>query len=320
MNDLQSVLHPAGADAAIIHQFTWVLFVGGTLIFIFVMALLTLAMRRQARPIRPAIWIFGAGIAFPVVVLTALLAWSTWRSAQLAPQTSHDALTISVTGKMWWWEVRYRDPATNREIISANEIHIPVGESVYLGLTASDVIHSLWVPSLAGKRDMIPGRVTGLTLRADKPGVYRGQCAEYCGEQHARMAFHVIALPRPEFDAWLARQAAPSLPADTTVLQRGREAFLAQQCQACHTIRGVTDVPPFSEQARIADTSRLGPDLTHVGSRREIAAGTLRNHRGTLAGWIADPQAIKPGVFMPPSQDLDGETLRALATYLEHLK
>jgi cytochrome c oxidase subunit 2 len=320
MNDLQSVLHPAGADAAIIHQFTWVLFVGGTLIFIFVMALLTLAMRRQARPIRPAIWIFGAGIAFPVVVLTALLAWSTWRSAQLAPQTSHDAMTISVTGKMWWWEVRYRDPATNREIITANEIHIPVGESVYLGMTASDVIHSLWVPALAGKRDMIPGRVTGLTLRADKAGVYRGQCAEYCGEQHARMAFHVIALPRPEFNAWLARQAQPALPADTTVLQRGREAFLAQQCQACHTIRGVTDVPPFSEQARIADTSRLGPDLTHVGSRREIAAGTLRNHRGTLAGWIADPQAIKPGVFMPPSQDLDGETLRALATYLEHLK
>ena len=320
MNDLQSVLHPAGADAAIIHQFTWVLFVGGTLIFIFVMALLTLAMRRQARPIRPAIWIFGAGIAFPVVVLTALLAWSTWRSAQLAPQTSHGAMTISVTGKMWWWEVRYRDPATNREIISANEIHIPVGEPVYLGMTASDVIHSFWVPALAGKRDMIPGRVTGLTLRADKPGVYRGQCAEYCGEQHARMAFHVIALPRPEFDAWLARQAAPGLPADTTVLQRGREAFLAQQCQACHTIRGVTDVPPFSEQARIADTSRLGPDLTHVGSRREIAAGLLRNHRGTLAGWIADPQAIKPGVFMPPSKDLDGETLRALATYLEHLK
>ena len=320
MNDLQSVLHPAGADAAIIHQFSWVLFVGGTLIFIFVMALLTLAMRRQARPIRPAIWIFGAGIAFPVVVLTALLAWSTWRSAQLAPQTSHGAMTISVTGKMWWWEVRYRDPGSNREIITANEIHIPVGESVYLGMTASDVIHSFWVPALAGKRDMIPGRVTGLTLRADKPGVYRGQCAEYCGEQHARMAFHVIALPRAEFDAWLARQAQPALPADTTVLQRGREAFLAQQCQACHTIRGVTDVPPFSEQARIADTSRLGPDLTHVGSRREIAAGTLRNHRGTLAGWIADPQAIKPGVFMPPSQDLDGETLRALATYLEHLK
>lgn len=320
MSDLQSVLHPAGADAAIIHQFSWVLFVGGTVIFIVVMALLALAMRAKARPIKPGVWILGAGIAFPVIVLTALLTWSTWRSAQLAPQTSHGAMSISVTGKMWWWEVRYRDPATNREIVTANEVHIPVGESVYLGMTSSDVIHSLWVPSLAGKRDMIPGRVTGLTLRANKPGVYRGQCAEYCGEQHARMAFHVIALPRAEFDAWLARQAQPALPADTTVLQRGRDAFLAQQCQACHTIRGVTDVAPFSQENRIADTSRLGPDLTHIGSRREIAAGTLRNHRGTLAGWIADPQAIKPNVFMPASPDLDGETLRALATYLEHLK
>ena len=175
MSDLQSVLHPAGADAAIIHQFSWVLFAGGALIFVFVMGLLALAMRRAARPIRPALWILGAGIAFPVVVLSALLTWSTWRSAQLAPQTSHGAMSISVTGKMWWWEVRYRDPATGREIISANEIHIPVGEPVYLGLSSSDVIHSLWVPNLAGKRDMIPGRVTGLNLRADKPGVYRGQ-------------------------------------------------------------------------------------------------------------------------------------------------
>lgn len=317
---LHSVLQPAGWDAAIISQFAWVMFGAGALIFLAVMALLFLSLRRRERPARALLWIGGGGIAFPVVVLTALLGWSTWRSAQLAPQTSRDALTISVTAKMWWWEVRYHDPASGREIVTANEIHIPVGRNVYLGLNSADVIHSLWVPSLAGKRDMVPGRVTGLTLRADKAGVYRGQCAEYCGEQHARMAFHVIALPRAEFDAWLARQAQPALPADTTVLQHGRDAFLAQQCQACHTIRGVTDVPPFSEQARIADTSRLGPDLTHVGSRREIAAGTLRNHRGTLAGWIADPQAIKPGVFMPPSQDLDGETLRALATYLEHLK
>jgi cytochrome c oxidase subunit 2 len=319
LSELQSVMHPAGADAAIIHQFSWVLFVGGTIIFVAVMALLALGMRREARPVRPMRWIFGGGIVFPAVVLTALLTWSTWRSIDLAPQTSHNALTISVTGKMWWWEVRYRDPTNGREIVSANEIVIPVGESVYLGLTSSDVIHSLWVPALAGKRDMIPGRVTGLNLRADKPGVYRGQCAEYCGEQHARMALHVIALARPEFDAWLSRQAAPALAADSQVLQRGRVAFLAQSCQACHTIRGLTDRPENIRQ-QIADTSRLGPDLTHVGSRRTIGAGTLNNHRGTLAGWIADPQAIKPGVFMPPSQDLDGETLRALATYLEHLK
>ena len=323
---LHSVLHPAGWDAAIISQFAWVMFGAGALIFVAVMALLFLSLRRQGerqrRPARALLWIGGGGIAFPVVVLTALLGWSTWRSAQLAPQTSHNAMTISVTGKMWWWEVRYRDPAGGgREIIGANEVYIPVGESVYLGLTSTDVIHSLWVPSLAGKRDMIPGRVTGLTLRADKAGTYRGQCAEYCGEQHANMAFHVIALPRPEFDAWLARQALPAAAADTTVLQRGRDAFLEQRCQACHTIRGVTDTPDaLKTMAAIEDTSRLGPDLTHVGSRRHIAAGTLRNHTGTLAGWIADPQSIKPGVFMPPSQELDGETLRAMATYLEHLK
>ncbi|WP_020651913.1 cytochrome c oxidase subunit II [Massilia niastensis] len=305
---LQSVLHPAGPDAVIIHQFAWVMFGAGALIFVAVMALLMLSMRRQARPVRPALWIAGAGVAFPVVLLTALLTWSTWRSTQLVPQSSHKALTISVTAKMWWWEVRYHDPASGREIVSANEIHIPTGKAVYLGLNAADVIHSLWVPNLAGKRDMIPGRVTGLTLRADKPGVYRGQCAEYCGEQHARMALHVVAKSPEEFDAWLARQAAPAAPASSPVLERGRAAFLEQRCQACHTIRGV------------AEYSRLGPDLTHVGSRMHIGAGVLRNHRGALAGWIADPQGIKPGVFMPGSQDLDGESLRALATYLEHLK
>jgi cytochrome c oxidase subunit 2 len=307
-DNLQSVLHPAGWDAAIISHFAWVMFGAGTLIFIAVMALLLLSLRRQDRPARALLWIGGGGIAFPVVVLTVLLGWSTWRSAQLAPQTSKDALTISVTAKMWWWEVRYHDPATGREIVTANEIHIPTGRPVYLGLNSADVIHSLWVPALAGKRDMVPGRVTGLSLRAEKPGIYRGQCAEYCGEQHAKMALHVVASTPQEFEAWLARQALPAAPADSTVLAKGREAFLQQRCQACHTIRGV------------AEGARLGPDLTHVGSRMHIGAGTLRTHRNTLQGWIADPQAAKPGVFMPGSQDLDRATLQALATYLEHLK
>lgn len=306
--NLQSVLHPAGADAAIISQFAWVLFGTGALIFVAVMALLLLSLRRQERKVAPSLWIAGAGVAFPVTVLTALLVWSTWRSAQLVPQSSHKAFTISVTAKMWWWEVRYRDPGSGREIVTANEIHIPVGKPVYLGLNAADVIHSLWVPNLAGKRDMVPGRVTGLTLRAERPGVYRGQCAEYCGEQHARMALQVVALKPDEFDAWLARQALPAKAPDSEVTLRGRTAFLAQRCQACHTIRGV------------AEGGRLGPDLTHVGSRMEIGAGTLRNHRGTLAGWIADPQAIKRGAFMPASHDLDGQTLRDLAAYLEQLK
>jgi cytochrome c oxidase subunit 2 len=308
IDPLQSVLHPAGADAAIVSQFAWVLFGAGAIIFVAVMALLALSLRRHARPLRPGLWIAGAGIVFPIVVLTALLGWSTWRSAQLAPQISGNAMTISVTARMWWWDVRYRDPASGREIASANEIRIPVGRTVYLGLNAADVIHSLWVPALAGKRDMIPGRVTGLTLRADKPGVYRGQCAEYCGIQHAHMALQVVALAPADFDAWLAHQAKPALQPAAALPVRGRAVFLAQRCQSCHTIRGV------------AEGARLGPDLTHLGSRLRIGAGLLPNHRAALAGWVADPQALKPGVFMPAAAGIDGDSLRALAAYLEGLQ
>ena len=313
----QSVLHPAGPDAVIIGQFAWVMFGAGALIFVTVMTLLALGLRDRPSPAHPMRWIAGAGIAFPVVVLSALLVWSTWRSAQLTPQSSQQSLAISVTAKMWWWEVRYHDKASGREVITANEIHIPVGRAVYLGLTSSDVIHSLWVPALNGKRDMVPGRVTGLTVHADTPGVYRGQCAEYCGEQHARMALHVVAETEQAFDAWLARQLEPAAPPRDAFLARGRQAFIDQRCGACHTIRGVTGVTGVTG---VAGEPRLGPDLTHVGSRLHIAAGTLRTHRGTLAGWIADPQAIKPGARMPAAADLDGESLRALAAYLEHLK
>lgn len=303
----QSVLHPAGPDAAIISQLNWVMTVGGTLVFLLVMVLLAVALRRRPGPVRPLRWIALAGIAFPASVLTVLLAFSTWRSAQLVPQSSADALHISVEGKMWWWEVRYRG-VDGKDIVLANEIHIPAGRRVYLGLSSSDVIHSLWVPALAGKVDMIPGRMTGLALKADRPGVYRAQCAEYCGEQHAKMALHVIAHEPAQFEAWLAAQARPAREPADPFLARGRQAFIDQRCGACHTIRGVSR------------TTSLGPDLTHVGSRLHIAAGTLRNHRGTLGGWIADPQAVKPGVRMPGASGMDGDTLRALASYLEHLK
>jgi cytochrome c oxidase subunit 2 len=272
------------------------------------MALLALSLRRTARPVAARWWIAGAGIAFPVLVLSALLVWSTWRSAALSPNTSRGALAVGVTAKMWWWEVRYHDPRSGREVVSANEIRIPVGRPVYLGLGSDNVIHSLWVPALNGKMDMVPGRVTGLTLQADKPGVYRGQCAEFCGAQHARMALHVIALPQDAFDRWLQNEAQPAPAPASALLEQGRAAFLAQRCQHCHTIRGV------------AEGARLGPDLTHVGARLYIGAGTLRTHRGALAGWIADPQAIKPGVRMPAAQELDGPTLNALAAYLEQLK
>ena len=310
---LQSVLHPAGPDAALITGLLWLLTIGSLLIFIGVMALLALSLRR-ARPVDARWWIAGGGIALPVAVLSALLLFSTWRSAELSPQSSQDALHISVTARMWWWEVRYRDPASGRDILLANELHIPVGRRVYLGLGSADVIHSFWVPALGGKMDTIPGRINGLTLQASQPGVYRGQCAEYCGQQHAKMALHVVAESQQDFDAWLARQAAPAAAAGNALQERGRAAFLAQRCNACHAIRGVTGPADDAGQAT------LGPDLTHVGSRLYLAAGVLPNHSGAIAGWIAGVQAVKPGARMPSFDRIDGATLSALAAYLEHLK
>jgi cytochrome c oxidase subunit 2 len=218
------------------------------------------------------------------------------------------ALVIAVTGQLWWWEVRYRDPATAAEIRTANEIRIPAGRPVYLALDSADVIHSFWVPQLAGKIDMIPGRQQHLLLSADRPGIYRGQCAEFCGAQHARMALHVVALAPAEFDAWLAAQARPALAAGTPRQQAGQQAFVAHRCDACHTVRGVTG------------SSRLGPDLTHVGSRLHLAAGTLANSQQGRLEWIAQVQRIKSGARMPSYERLGDDTLGAIAEWLGTLE
>lgn len=306
----QSALHPAGPDAAIIHNLSWLLIVGATVILLGMMLLLALALRRKKSgvPVRPLRWLIGGGVVLPLVVLTALLAWSTLRSAHLTRPSSQHAVKIAVTAKMWWWEVRYTDPASGRDIVLANEIRLPAGQSVYLGLSSDDVIHSFWVPALAGKVDMLPGRLHGMTVRADQPGIYRGQCAEYCGEQHARMALHVVVQTPEEFSAWLANQAQPAATPAGALALRGRDAFIAQRCVACHAVRGV------------ADDAKLGPDLTHVGSRLYLGAGTLRNSPGAMAGWIVDPHASKPGVRMPAAGDLDSLTLTAITAYLEQLQ
>jgi len=313
---LQSALHPAGPDAAVIAQLTWVLFIGGTLLFIGVMVLCAMSLR-GGRPVRPMVWIVGGGVLLPLVLLSALLVFGTWRSAQLSKPTSQHAIKISVIARMWWWEVRYTDPAGGQDIVLANEIRVPLGQPVYLGLSSADVIHSFWVPALAGKVDMVPGRVHGMTLQADRAGVYRAQCAEYCGEQHARMALHVVAQTPSEFSAWLAAQARPAgIMVQGGEVERGRRAFDEQRCAACHTIRTGTRAGGMPGDGGAA----LGPDLTHVGSRLYLGAGTLRNGQGALAAWIADPHVAKPGVRMPASADMDGATLRALAAYLEQLK
>jgi cytochrome c oxidase subunit 2 len=302
------VMQAAGPAAQSIATVGWVLFAGGTVIFIGVMLLLGWALRQRGGVVRPVLWIAGGGILFPGVVLAALMAWSLPMAPAWKPLPPPGALVISVTGRMWWWEVRYRDSATGTEFATANEIRIPTGQPVYLALTSTEVIHSFWVPQLAGKTDMLPGRMQHLLLSAGRPGVYRGQCAEYCGEQHALMALLVVAQPPDEFAAWRALQSRPSVASTTPQQAQGRDAFLARRCDACHTVRGVTG------------DAKLGPDLTHVASRMRLAAGTLPNTPAGRADWIAHVQRHKPGARMPSYERLDAPTLAVIAEWLGSLE
>ncbi|WP_299759544.1 cytochrome c oxidase subunit II [Ramlibacter sp.] len=302
------MLQAAGEAARQIQTVSWVLFVGALLIFSGVMALLAWSLRRRPGKASARLWIVGGGLVFPGLVLAALFAWQLPMSPAWKPVPPADALVVSVTGRMWWWDVRYRDPANGDDVFTANEIRIPVGRPIYLALASTDVIHSFWVPQLAGKLDMVPGRVQHLLLSADQPGTYRGQCAEFCGEQHARMALHVVALEPAAFDAWLAQQAAPAVAQVTPRQALGRQAFLANRCDACHSVRG------------LGGDSRLGPDLTHVGSRLQLAAGTLPNTQQGRERWIAHVQEVKTGARMPSYDRLDAQTLGAIADWLGALK
>jgi cytochrome c oxidase subunit 2 len=312
---LQSVLSPAGPDAVLLERLGWQMFAGAAVIFVLVAALTgAAAVRRRGRS-RSRWLVVGGGLLLPVPLLAGLMLWSGSLGARLAWPFSASRIQVTVVGHMWWWEVRYRDTASGREAVLANELRLPAGERVYLALEASDVQHAFWVPALAGKVDMVPGRLHGMALRADTPGRYRGQCAEYCGTQHAAMALDVVALPAGEFDAWLAHQAEPAAMtpgaaagmADQALAVRGRALFAAARCNACHAVRGV------------AEGGTLGPDLTHVASRRHLAAGALPFSRAALIGWIANPQAAKPGARMPPSR-LPPDELQALASWLETLQ
>jgi cytochrome c oxidase subunit 2 len=303
---MQSVLSPAGPDAVLLARFGWLLFAAGAVLFLLV-ALLVLASvaRRRGRSWSRKL-VVGGGLLLPLPLLAALMGWSGWQASQLTWPFSGTRLQVTVTAHMWWWEVRYRDSTSGREAVLANELRLPAGQRIYLALASADVLHAFWIPALAGKVDMVPGRVHGLTLQAGAPGRYRGQCAEYCGTQHALMALDVVAMAPQEFEAWLARQAAPAA-APAALAARGREVFLAARCNACHSVRG------------IAEGGGLGPDLTHIASRSHIAAGALPFKRAALVGWIADPQAAKPGARMPASS-LPPEDLQALASWLETLE
>jgi cytochrome c oxidase subunit 2 len=247
------------------------------------------------------------GAIVSIVGLLGLLVASVATDRALAGLPLKDGLVIQVTGQQWWWQATYYPGDPERTFETANELHIPVGKPVVLQLASPDVIHSFWLPNLAPKKDMIPGRTLILTLRADKAGVYRGQCAEFCGFQHAKMAFVVYADEPAQYERWArAQRSTAAEPADA-LAKRGFDVFMGSPCVMCHTINGTPA------------QAKLGPDLTHMSSRSTLAAGALPNSRGHLAGWIANPHAVKPGVNMP-AVTLPPADMNALVAYLESLQ
>lgn len=308
---IQSALAAKGKDAAQILEITWVLFIGGGLIFLAVMLLLLVSLfgtpAMRAALGRRA-WVIGGGVVFPTVVLFALLVYTLMASTPLVRAQADAATRIEVTGELWWWRVKYLDAGGNSVMETANEIRIPVGQPVDLLLVTDNVIHSFWVPNLGGKLDLIPGHVNRQRIEASEPGVFRGQCAEYCGAQHARMAFYVVAQEPEEYRSWLAAQTRAAAEPGAPALRQGKQLFMENRCGLCHTIRGTS-----------ADGA-LGPDLTHLGSRLSIAGGTLPQNQGTVAGWIAESQQLKPGNKMPSFAQFSAEELKALSAYLASLQ
>jgi cytochrome c oxidase subunit 2 len=310
-------LQPVGAQAALIKDALWdPMYVTAVVVFVLVVAALGVAaLRRRAvaepveGPGRERRMKLAVGVAtlLTTVVLFVFLVADTSVGRAVTATPGHAALQIRVTGHQWWWEVQYRDSLAQHWVTTANEIHIPAGRPVVVELRSTDVIHSFWPPNLSAKRDLIPGKENSLWLQADSAGEFRGQCAEFCGHQHAKMAFLVIAEPPARFGQWLTAQRDTAATPSDSLTRRGQEVFLGTSCPMCHAIAGTSA------------GSRVGPDLTHLASRRTIAAGTLPNTRGNLGGWILNPQAIKPGTKMPANA-LSPDDLQALLAYLETLR
>ena len=306
-----SALDPKGPQAERIAEVWWLMFGLATLVYIAVGGLIVVAAMRgrrvpegESRPSRITdsgfIWV--GGIIVPAVIL-GVLAVVTVTTTNDLRRAEPDALKIEVIGYRWWWEVRYPDDG----VVTANEIHIPVGRPVEMGLEAADVIHSFWVPELAGKVDQVPGQRNVIRLQADEPGTYRGFCAEYCGLQHAKMQYLVIADTPADFARWITRRQRPPGGPASEEAARGQAVFNRSTCGACHTVRGT--------EAR----GTSGPDLSDFGSRTSIGAVSLENNRRNLVEWIRDPHESKPGNLMPPTH-LPQHEMDALVAYLESLE
>jgi cytochrome c oxidase subunit II len=306
----QSVLDAAGPQAAAIEDLWWLIFVISLGVFAAVIVMLAIAVRRRSdRPSSETVmrrWVVAAS-ALTIVILFVWLFASVSVGRPTATPKMADAVTINITGRQWWWQLEYSDSLPSNRFRTANEILIPVGRPVVVNVTSRDVIHSFWVPNLHGKRDLVPGYVTALWFQADREGTFRGQCAEFCGYQHANMALFVRAVSDRDFQAWLGTQRTPAAEPASDLQYRGREVFLRATCSQCHAIRGTLAGGAF------------GPDLTHVGARATIASGTLPNTLENLRRWIRDSQQFKPGNKMP-AHDLNDGDLQALVEYLASLK
>jgi len=317
----QDALKPIGPQAAHIYDLWLTMLATCTLVFIAIFVAFVSAVWRAPRatentppdvaairsPERGVFKVVAMALGLSAAGLLALIVASVMTDRALAGLALKYGLVIEVNARQWWWQSRYDNAEPSHIFDTANELHIPVGRPVVVKLVADDVIHSFWVPNLHGKKDLIPGRTAMISFRADQAGVYRGQCAEFCGLQHAKMAFLVIADEPEQYEQWAEaqRQSAPQ-PA-TDLQKRGQQVFLSSPCVMCHAIQGT------SAQAKMA------PDLTHLASRQTLAAGAIANSRGNLAGWILNPQSIKPGSNMP-AISLEPSDLQALLAYLETLK
>jgi cytochrome c oxidase subunit 2 len=320
----QSALDPAGPGAGAIGKLGAIFLGLLTLIFLIVIVLALIPILRPHRGIeqeplegthqpssgteRKLTTAVGTATAVTVVILIGLV----FASVFVGKATSHSlnrahSLVIEITANQWWWSVRYMNDDPSRILVTANELHIPVGRPVMIRGTSNDVIHSFWVPNLQGKRDFIPSRTTTEWIQADRPGRFRGQCAEFCGLQHAHMALWVVAEPSSQFELWYADQLKPAADPSQSDEARGREVFLNSACVLCHAIQGTTA------------SGQVGPDLTHFGSRLTLGAGARANNKGNLAGWLADPQSIKPGTHMP-TIPIKAEDMQPLIDYLEALR
>ena len=316
----QGGLDPRGEEASRILDVTGALVIAGTLVSVLVVALWwrgTVRPPSTADDERPRTedvddhrlsrwFVVGGGIVMPAIVVAAFFGVQLVTTAA-QPDNDRGEFVLEVTGHRYWWELEYRGVDGVEDFTTANQVHVPVDTPITVRLLSDDVIHSFWAPNLAGKVDLVPGRVDEFVLQADEPGVYPGYCAEYCGLQHTWMKFEVVAMEPDDFASWAQAQSAPAADPDTELARRGREVFVAQSCVGCHTIRGV------------ADEGDLGPDLTHLATRSEIGAGVLPLDEENLRAWIANTQAIKPGAQMPP-QELPREQLDALVAYLLSLE